>query len=327
MSAVSPTSAPARTDDSVLGLVTANVPIAGPHETAAQIRARLVGHRYDTLADIPVVSDDGLLGLIAIESLLAAPPDQPGSELMDTEPPVVSPGVDQEVAAWAMVQHGESSLAVVGPDGTFHGIVPPNRIMHVLLWEHEEDLSRLAGVVHDADAVRSHTMESVPRRVRHRLPWLLVGLAGAMVAALLMSSFEESISAQVILVFFLPGVIYMADAVGTQTETVVVRGLSVGVPVGGVARREAWTGLIIGAVVAALFVPLGWLFFGDLHVMLAVGLALFASCAVASIVAMVLPYLLARMGHDPAYGSGPLATVIQDLLSIACYGLIVVTLV
>lgn len=317
---------PTRADDSVSGLATARVPIVDPNETAGQIRTRIVGRPFDTLADIAVVSQGRLVGLIGIEVLLAAPQDSMAAHLMDVDPPIVAPGVDQEVAAWAMIQHGESSLAVVGADGAFQGLVPPQRIMHVLLWEHEEDLSRLAGVLHDSDAIRSHTTESVPRRVRHRLPWLLVGLVGAMVAALLMSSFEGVIQSQVLLVFFLPGVIYLADAVGTQTETVVVRGLSVGVPVGGVARREAGTGLIIGAIVAVVFVPVAYAVFGDLHVIVAVGVALFLACTVASVVAMVLPYAIARTGHDPAYGSGPLATVVQDLLSIACYGGVVMLL-
>ncbi len=316
-----------RADDSILGLSTANVPVARVDESAAQVRERIHGHSFDTIADIPVVSHGSLQGLVSAERLFAAPAEAQMHSLMDSNPPVVSPGTDQEVAAWTMVQHGESSLAVVASDGTFHGIVPANRIMHVLLWEHEEDLSRLSGVVHDADAVRSRTVESVPRRVRHRLPWLLIGLVGAMAAALIVSSFEESISKQVVLAFFLPSVVYMADAVGTQTETVVVRGLSVGVPVGGVARREAWTGLIIGLIVALLFIPMGWLVFGDLRLMIAVGLSLFVSCAVASVIAMLLPFAISRLGHDPAYGSGPLATVIQDLLTIVCYGLIVTALV
>ena len=312
--------------ESVMSLATTSVPRAEPTEPVRDVRLRMSGHRYETVADIPVIDAGQVVGLVPVERVLAASPDVRVSELMDHDPPTVSPGVDQEVAAWVMVSHGESSLVVVDEDRGFHGIVPPRRIMQVLLLEHEEDLSRLAGVVHDTEAVRSRTVESVGRRVRHRLPWLLVGLAGAMVAAVVVGTFEESISQQVLLAFFLPGVVYMADAVGTQTETVVVRGLSVGVPVGRVARRETWTGLIIGLIVAVLFIPIGTLIFGEFRVMAAIGLAMFLSCAIASVVAMALPYLLARLGRDPAYGSGPLATVIQDVLTIACYGVIVTAL-
>lgn len=322
MAAQSP---PVRTDQ-IRGLAVADVPTAFLGERADHLRARITGIPFQTVADIPVLDGQRLVGLVPVAVLLAAEPEQLVEAIMDDDPPVVAPETDQEVAAWQMIGHGEMSLAVVGSDGAFLGIVPPARMMHVLLWEHEEDLSRLAGVIHDTDAVRDRTVESVPRRVRHRLPWLLVGLVGAMAAAVVVASFEESISQQIIVAFFLPGVVYMADAVGTQTETVVVRGLSVGVPVGRVARREAWTGLIIGVIVAVIFVPAGWLLFGDLRVMVVVALALFLSCAIASVVAMALPYLLSQWGRDPAYGSGPLATVVQDLLTIVCYGVMVTVL-
>jgi magnesium transporter len=226
-----------------------------------------------------------------------------------------------------MVRRGHAALVVADDERRLLGIVTPHRMMQVLLGEHEEDMSRLAGVVHDTEQVRSATIESVPRRVAHRLPWLLVGLVGATLAAMIVSGFEQQLSASVVVAFFLPGVVYMADAVGTQTETVVVRGLSVGVPIRKVAPKEALTGLIIGTLVAVLSVPLGLLVLPDLHLVLAVAVALFVSSAAASVVAMGLPSLLSRAGFDPAYGSGPLSTVIQDLLTLLCYFAIVTAVV
>jgi magnesium transporter len=79
------------------------------------------------------------------------------------------------------------------------------------------------------------------------------------------------------------------------------------------------TGVLLGSVVAVLFYPFALIGWGNADVALAVALALFCSCSIATAVAMVLPVTLRRLGFDPAYGSGPLATVIQDLLSIAIY--------
>lgn len=312
--------------DSVLARATTDVPIAGPEDTAGRIRQTLTGRRYTSLSVIPVCAPSGLVGMVTLEDLLPAAPERRIAELM--LPPVTAHrDTDQEVAAWEMVRHGHRALAVVDDEGHLLGVVTPGDMLEVLFVEHEEDLSRLAGVLFDAQQIRTATIESVPRRVLHRIPWLLVGLLGAMLAAVIVAGYEEAISRQVVLAFFLPGVVYMADAVGTQTETVVVRGLSVRVGVRQVAPKEALTGLIIGTLVAVLFVPLGLLVFGDLRIMLAIGLALFVSCAIASVVAMGLPYLLSRLGRDPAYGSGPLSTVIQDLLTILCYCAIVSTVV
>jgi magnesium transporter len=238
------------------------------------------------------------------------------AELMDPAPPVVAPGVDQEVAAWRAVQHRESTLAVVDRDGRFLGLVPPERLLEVLLWEHEEDMARLGGFGHDALAARAAAEEPVPRRLRHRLPWLMAGLAGAFAAARLVGAFEEELRARFLLAFFVPGVVYLADAVGTQTEALVIRGLSVGVPIGRVVRREALTGVLVGSGLALVFYPIALLRWGRADVALAVGLALLAACSIATLVALLLPLLFHRLGADPAFGSGPLATVVQDLLSI-----------
>jgi magnesium transporter len=135
----------------------------------------------------------------------------------------------------------------------------------------------------------------------------------------LIEGFEETLRTQLALAFFLPGVVYLADAVGTQTETLVVRGLSVGVPIRGVVGREALTGVVAGIILAALFFPAAQLMWGNPGVAATVAIALFAACSIATVVAMGLPWLLHRLGRDPAFGSGPLATVIQDLLSIAIY--------
>jgi hypothetical protein len=150
---------------------------------------------------------------------------------MDPNPPVVSPGIDQERAAWHAVQSGEATLAVVDEGGAFLGFIPPSKMLKVLLWEHDEDMARLGGFVRDAEATRTASEEPVLRRYWHRLPWLLLGLVGAFVAAGLMGAFEQELEANVLLAFFIPGIVYMADAVGTQTETLIIRGLSVGVTV------------------------------------------------------------------------------------------------
>jgi magnesium transporter len=160
----------------------------------------------------------------------------------------------------------------------------------------------------------------------HRLPWLVVGLAGALAAAFIVGSFEDRLRSNVALAFFIPGIVYMADAVGTQTETLVIRGLSVGVQIRDVVKREIVTGLLVGLAIAALFLPVA-LWQWDYDVAVAAALALLAACSMATLVAMLLPWLLSRAGKDPAFGSGPLATVVQDLSSILIYFGIVVLIV
>lgn len=156
-------------------------------------------------------------------------------------------------------------------------------------------------------------------RLWHRLPWLLFGLVGAMLAAGVVDAFQNQLQREVLVAFFIPGVVYLADAVGTQTEALVIRGMSVGVGVRSIVWREAVTGVLIGALIAAAAYPATLLFWGVPAVSLAVALSLLAACSVAAAVAMVLPWLLSKFGVDPAFGSGPVATVVQDVLSILVY--------
>ncbi len=306
---------------------TRDVPTATLEATAGAIRTALAGCSFTSAAHIVVLRGALFAGIIRLEDVLAAPGDATAASLMDAEAPVVAPGVDQEVAAWHATRRGESALAVVDSGGRFAGLIPPHRLLAVLLAEHEEDLSRLGGFVRSTASVRVATEEPVARRFRHRVPWLMVGLVGALLSADIVGWFETQLQSMVMLAFFIPAIVYLADAVGTQTETIVVRGLSVGVGIGRMLVRELATGLVIGIAIAVVATPLVLWRWGNADLALGVGLALFAACSTATVVAMLLPWLLDRAGMDPAFGSGPLATVVQDLLSILIYFAIVTTIV
>jgi magnesium transporter len=290
-----------------------------PDETASEI-LRQFSHakRFDSMTDIAVIEAGRLVGTIPIEHLFAAAPDSPASAIMDRDPPIIGPGADQETAAAKAVSHEESSLGVVDAHGLFLGLIPPHRMLGVLLDEHREDMARVSGYLYQSSAARSASAESLPRRFWHRFPWLLVGLVAAMAAAAIVAAFEHGLSSHIALVFFIPGMVYIADAVGTQTETLVVRGLSIGVPVGRIVRSEILTGVLLGVVLGVVAFPLVLVWFGD-AVVLTVALSFFAASTVATGVAMLLPWFLDLLQLDPAFGSGPMSTVVQDLLTLAIY--------
>jgi magnesium transporter len=301
---------------------TAEVPVVAPTQQVGYVLDALIGHCYESASHLVVCEANKFLGIVTIEALLSASADSTMESLMDRNASVVRPSVDQEIAAWHAVQKGESALSIVDSEGRFQGLVSPHRLLAVLLSEHEEDLLRLGGFLKGASAAQAASQEPVGRRFLHRLPWLLLGLGGAMAAADLVGWFTSQLQLKVVLAFFIPGIVYLADAVGTQTETVVVRGLSVGVPMHRMVRRELLTGLAIGFSLAVCAAPLVWGRWGDADLALAVALSLFAACSIATVIAMALPWLFDAFGADPAFGSGPLATVVQDLLSILIYFLV-----
>jgi len=298
---------------------TSSVPEGHRDEKVGELRSRLVGQEFESVEDVAVLDGETLVGLLPVERLLAAGPHERVAEIMDADPPMIAPHADQRAAARSMVERRESSLAVVDADRRLLGLIPPHRMLAVLLDEHDEDLARLGGYLAGTRRARGAAEEPIGRRLWHRLPWLLLGLVGAMASAVIVGAFEHDLEANVLLAFFIPALVYMADAVGTQTETVLIRALAAGVTVRAVLRRELLTGVILGIVVGAAFLAFALAGWGDARVAIAVGLALFASCSIATMVAVALPAMFQRLGRDPAFGSGPLATVMQDLLSIVVY--------
>jgi magnesium transporter len=301
------------------------VPTAAAEETAASVLARLPGHIFDYADTVYIVDDKGvLLGAVPLPRLLAAAPHHALRDLARKPFPTVHPGVDQETVASLAIVNCLAAIPVVDENQRLLGVVPPQALLEVLRHEHVEDLHRLVGIRHYNLQART-AMEATPiRRVWDRLPWLLVGLLGSMLATYVMARFEHALQSRVAIAFFVPGIVYLADAMGTQTEAIAVRGLSLShATMRSMIAGELRTGFLIGLILGTLTFPFVWLVFGDTHLALAVSLALVVAGSAATTIGFLFPWLFSRFGKDPAFGSGPIATIIQDVLSLVVYFAIV----
>jgi magnesium transporter len=288
---------------------------------AGEVRARLSEHELEDTEIVCVTDQEGrLLGLVTFADLLRLPADAAIEPVMRRSPPAVQAHEDQEKVASIALHHGLNSVPVVDAGRRLLGVVPARALMTILRNEHVEDLHRLAGIRRETSVAR-RALDAPPlRRASDRLPWLILGLVGSALATFVMSRFEAALNAQLALAFFVPGLVYLADAIGTQTEAVAVRGLSLAhVGLGRLLGGELRTGLIIGLVLAGFTLPAVWFVYDDLRPAVAVAGALLVAGGLASTVGLLLPWLLARMKRDPAFGSGPLATVIQDVLTLLTY--------
>jgi magnesium transporter len=307
--------------DKAIQHISRAVPAFPQSTPLGEIRRRMAAARYDDWDWIYGLDGDGrLAGRASIGSLLGEGPERSLSAVLEPVGVTAGPDDDQEHVAHAALAGRIPVVPVVADSGQFLGVVPPAALIEVLAHEHTEDLHRLAGIQRRAAPVDAALEESSLRRLLHRLPWLIVGLAGALGSALIVADFEEVLRHSVALAFFVPAVVYLADAVGTQTEALTVRGLALGDrPLGHLFLLETATGCMIGLVLGGLALPVVWLLFGqwELAVTVAGGIVV-ASTAAASI-GLLLPCLIGRFGFDPAFGSGPLATVIQDLLTLIIY--------
>jgi magnesium transporter len=306
-----------------------SVPIVRTGTTAGTAVEHLRDRRFECMDYIFVVDALGrLVGAAALADVLAASGESAVDVLAGPGLPVVSPDADREDAASLAIHSEAAGLAVCDRDGRLLGAVPAAALMSILRDEHLEDLHHMAGILSKSEAARRALSEPPHRRAIFRLPWLLAGMAGSAVATAVMAGYEKTLEANIEIAFFVPAIVYLADAVGTQSEAVAVRGLSLSsAKIVRLVLGEIGTGIIIGAVLAGLAFVGVWLGFGSARLAVAVALAIMAAGTVATFVGSFVPWVFGQLGYDPAYGSGPIGTVIQDVLSLVLYFWIAVILV
>ena len=306
------------------------VPIARPSETVAAFRERLFDRRYDDAGHVFLVTDaGGLAGVINIRDIIGEAPTAALADLAkNTECQTATFATDREEAASKAIHAGVSVVAVCEADGRFVGALPESALVSILRDEHLEDLHHMVGILGKSEAAKAALTAPPYRRALYRLPWLLVGMAGSAIATATMVRFEAQITANIAVAFFIPAIVYLADAVGTQTEAVAVRGLSLGsADLPPLLAGEIGTGVIIGVVLGSIAYPIVWLTFGSAALAATVAVALIVAGSVAATIGFLLPWCFAKLGYDPALGSGPVGTVVQDVLSLLIYFLVASILV
>jgi magnesium transporter len=305
----------------IASLVVEDVPFARVDETAGAVRAALRVTRFACIDLVLVSTHEGLYhGAADLRDVLVADPDVPIGKLVLRDIPFVNPLVHQEPAAELAGEAGVAALPVVGVDGRVLGVLPPGVLLTVRAHEHHEDLHRLVGILHERQSAKAALEDPPIRRAGRRLPWLLVGAAASAAMTALMMSFEADLQRNVTIAFFIPALVYLADAIGTQTETIAVRGLSTQTrPLARILLLEVAAGGLIGATLGILAFGGIWLAFADLPLAAGAAISLFAAGTVASAIGLLLPWGLSRLGLDPAFGSGPVATVLQDGVTILVY--------
>lgn len=300
-------------------LMTPAVPTARPTDTVGGALAALRERRPEEASHVYLVDEESrLVGQVPVETLVIAPLDAVLDGLQGDPPLEVHPEDKAEAVALLAVEQHDADVAVVDAQRRLLGAIPIGRLLAQLHEEHVDDFLRLGGVgtAHPAPTERHDTGDAF----RARILWLILGLAGGFLAGGIASLFEAALEREITLAFFLPLVVYMADAVGTQTETILVRALSYGkVSLSVQLMREGALGLLIGATIGVLAMVGFLVFGGSWPVAMVVGLTLTVTAVIATIVASLLPWGLDRMGADPALAGGPVATVVQDLLSVAVY--------
>jgi len=290
---------------------------------------RIHGHDSETLNVIYVVDETGLLiDDVRIREFLLAPLDRRVADLMDRRFVALKATDDQETAVGIFRQYDRSALPVTDTAGMLIGIVTIDDVLDVAEATATREIQRIGG----SEALDEPYMQvGFGRMIQKRAGWLTALFLGEMLTATAMGAFEREISRAVVLALFVPLIISSGGNSGSQASTLVIRALATGdlglAHLWLVIRREVFSGFALGCILGAIgFLRISiWSIFSTIYgphwllVALTVACALVGVVLWGSLVGSILPFVLRRLGFDPATSSAPFVATLVDVTGLVIY--------
>jgi magnesium transporter len=253
-----------------------------------------------------------LVGVVSLRRLLLVAPDTPLKRIMTTDLISVRADMDQEEVARLVASYNLLAIPVVDEENKLVGVITVDDVIDVIKDEATEDVYRLAGVAGD-DRVFTPAAESL----RKRLPWLLINLATAFLAASVVGLFKNTIDKVVALAIYMPVVAGMGGNAATQTLTVIVRGIALGELTWSNTRKalfkEAAVGVGNGIACGTIGAVVAWLFSSDPWLGGILAMAMIINMFVASTAGTLIPLMLRALKVDPALASSVFITTLTDV--------------
>lgn len=266
-----------------------------------------------------VDQDHSLVGVVSLRELITAAPEDTIENIMSAQVVSVPEDMDQEEVGSFIQKYDLLAAPVVSKTNRLLGIVTVDDVMDILEDETTEDFGEIAAA-RDATDLSLTAFTSAKKRS----PWIITLMFFGMITAGVIDFFEETLESVVLLAAFIPMIMDSAGNVGTQSLTVAVRGIALGnVNEGGfwkMIRRELGTGVLIGLIcmiLISLLIPI--VHSGNFLLAGIVGVSLFLTLSVSTVVGAIVPLIINRLKMDPAIASGPFITTVNDILGLIIY--------
>ncbi len=293
------------------------------HTVAQAIeRIRRVGVDSET-SNICYVLDNQrkLKGTVALRYLLLKEPDEKIGDIMHENVISIHTMTDQEEVARQFQKYDFTAMPVVDNEDRLVGIITVDDVVDILQEEATEDMEKMAAIV---SSDKPYMRTSVFELWKSRIPWLVLLMLSATFTGKIISSFEEALSAYVILTTFIPMLMGTGGNAGGQASVTVIRGLSLNDIEFGDTLKVLWkeisVAVLCGITLAIIgFVKFIWIDHLTLTVAAVVSLSLVVTVFVAKVVGSMLPILAKKIGFDPAVMASPFITTIVDAISLLIY--------
>src|SRR6188472_544524 len=259
-----------------------------------------------------------LVGVVSLRRLLLVSPETPLKRIMSADLISARVDMDQEEVARQVASYNLLAIPVVDEENKLVGVITVDDVIDVIKDEATEDVYRLAGVAGD-DRVFTPAAESL----RKRLPWLLINLATAFLAASVVGIFKNTIDKVVALAIYMPVVAGMGGNAATQTLTVIVRGIALGELTWGNTRKalfkEAMVGIGNGVALGLVAALVAWATRGDPVLGVVLGTAMVINMFVAATAGVLIPLGLRAANVDPALASSVFITTMTDVFGFLSF--------
>lgn len=291
----------------------------------AILKIRQVGLNRETIYTCYVTQKRKLIGMVDIKDLLTTGESRMIEEIMDTNILYAHTTDDQEDVARTIMKYGLIALPIVDHEMCMVGIVTVDDAMLVLQEEETEDISRMAGVNPNDD---SYFGTTVFEHVKSRLPWLLFLMLSATVTQMIMNSYEAALALMPQIAGFVPMLTGTGGNCGSQSSTLVIRGLAVGeiefVDLFKVIWKEVRVAICISLILATVNgVRIMLMGQGDVLMAFTIGVTMACTVVIAKVVGCTLPLAAKKVGLDPAIMATPLISTLVDISTISVYFAIV----
>lgn len=306
-------------EDTAGGLMKSEVLRAEWTDTVAEARKKIAGSRIADGTSLYVVEPDGrLAGRISLIRLVAAAPDKKLGEVMQKEPPFLPSVMPRDEVVAFFQEHDLLEAPVVDARGKLLGLITADDVLDAVEEEFSEDLSRFVGVSED-----EHITDPALSAARRRLPWLIVNLFTAGVAALVVARFEPTIERVAILAALMPVVAGLGGNSATQTLSVTVRAIALGELHAWSTWRVLWrqflVGLMNGAAVGGLMALVVRQWTGNAVLAAVVFAAMLFNILLGCLIGVAVPVVLRRLRFDPALASSVFLTATTDAMGFLAF--------
>lgn len=290
--------------------------------TVAIREMRKQAEEVDELYYVYVVDDGNILkGTLSLKRMLLSKTNAKIKNILNSDVISVKTDASSEEVAKVMEKYDLVSLPVIDQIGRLLGRITIDDVVDVIREEAEKDYQMISGITEDVEPT-----DNVWMLTRARIPWLLVGLGGGIMGALVMGSFEYEISRNTQLAFFVPLVAAMGGNAGVQSSAIIVQAIanqSIGFErTSKKLFKELSVALINGIVLSGIILVYSYFYTASLPLTLTVSISLLTVIICASVFGTFIPLLLNRFKVDPALATGPFITTFNDIMGLIIYFLI-----